>query len=1085
VLQAFLKFLGGEPGLEKHMWLLLGKGFFMGIFLATYQVGSESLFIQRLGEDYLDVAFFVTGFLGILSTVLFVNLQARIKFSTLVVANIFVIFLFVACTRSAFEFLGEDSIYYNYLPFILFVMMGPITAITLLGFWGVFGRMFDNRQAKKIIGGIDTGQLFATIIAFFSIPLITQLPYIDETYDLLFVSGLASFGILFFTIWIIREFHIDKATRAKSNEQKEKVKFTTIFKDPYTRLLSLFLIFSMAASVFMDYTFYSATETMFPIEEELNTFLSFFNGTVILMSFFIQSFINDIIIGRFGLKVSLMTMPIILILFTLGILYSGYVYGYETKNELYILFFVFAASGKAFTASLKDALESPAFKLFFLPFDIKIRFDIQTRIEGVVNEFATLIAGAIQIGLGALVFFKLIHFAYFIIIMAGVVIYLASKLYDEYKVTLKQTLERQKADLKEEGTKNEHNTLNVIKSELKTRNLQRILNALRVLESIDPLQYEYTLLDLLSSKYPKIRQFAYRKLQENQSFTVVKIIKAESETEGDEQTLEIANEVVVELENIAEIELNDEYLRSLVRSTKPQERITGAKKLAGITEDRHLSFIIELLRDINPDVRKAALITAGKVKRPELWPILVENLHSPTYGNAAMSSLINIGEPAFHTIDTSFYKTGQYESTMLRIIQIFGRINIKESSDLLWKKIEFPNKRIVSELLVSLSYHGFQARDFQAARIKIFVENLIGDLAWNIKALKDIPEETELDHMIIQALEEENRVNYDNIFMLMAMIYDAQSVMLVRENIYAQTVDSIMFAVEMLDVFLDEEMKPKVIPVMDDLKVDERLAKLQNFFPPEDFENYEDLLRQIINRDYNRITRYTKLLALERIRKMEEASISNDLIANLFNPDKIIRQTAANVIYTIDKQAYQEHSRRLKQNVKKELDRSILPPVFIDQNEEYYPDMLEIDKVITLKKSPYFNKISGDLIVNIAEVMDEIRVTEGTRLIEKDETGDVPVYLILEGTAQRITGEGEELLEPGMLFGYEYISTNEKFDYQVISNERMHLLVLRKEEILDLMSKHIKIMEAYLRLLNGEIEVQEEKEEEVLDMDIL
>ncbi len=182
MLQAFLKFLGGEPGLEKHMWLLLGKGFFMGIFLATYQVGSESLFIQKLGEDYLDVAFFVTGFLGILSTVIFVNLQARIKFSSLVVANIFVIFFFVAGTRAAFEFLSEDSIYYNYLPFILFVMMGPITAITLLGFWGVFGRMFDNRQAKKIIGGIDTGQLFATIIAFFSIPLITQLPYLSHNY---------------------------------------------------------------------------------------------------------------------------------------------------------------------------------------------------------------------------------------------------------------------------------------------------------------------------------------------------------------------------------------------------------------------------------------------------------------------------------------------------------------------------------------------------------------------------------------------------------------------------------------------------------------------------------------------------------------------------------------------------------------------------------------------------------------------------------------------------------------------------------------------------------------------------------------
>ena len=190
MLKAFLKFLGGEEGEEKQMWLLLGLGFCMGVFIATYQVGSESLFLQTLGEEWLDKAFFTTGVAGIITAGIYVQLQNRINFSTLAISTAFVVLLFIIGTRFAFYYIDyENYVGFPILPFIMFVMMGPVTALTLLSFWGLFGRLFDTRQSKRIIGGIDTGQLMATMIAFFSIPIITRLPFIDNTYDLLFVSG--------------------------------------------------------------------------------------------------------------------------------------------------------------------------------------------------------------------------------------------------------------------------------------------------------------------------------------------------------------------------------------------------------------------------------------------------------------------------------------------------------------------------------------------------------------------------------------------------------------------------------------------------------------------------------------------------------------------------------------------------------------------------------------------------------------------------------------------------------------------------------------------------------------------------------
>ncbi|MEQ9401945.1 MAG: cyclic nucleotide-binding domain-containing protein [Cyclobacteriaceae bacterium] len=1082
MFQAFLKFLGGETGEEKEMTLLLGKGFFMGILIASYSIGGETLFLIEMGDEWLDVGFFSAGAAGIFFTVLFVRLQKKINYSTLVLSTTFLILLFIIGLRVAFEFVSYEGIKGGFyiLPFILFTMIGPVTSIILLGFWGVFGRIFDLRQSKRIIGGIDTGQLMATMIAFFSIPLLKETGLIDDTYDLLFVAGIAALGVFVFTLLLTLNFNIDKATKLKEGESVKKVSYGGLIKDKYLRLLSVFLIFSMGAAKFVDFTFLSATETMYPDEDELTTFLSFFSGTVIIVSFLIQSFLNDLIIGRFGLKVALMTMPLILALFTVGAIIAGHIFEYEVKGQDFILFFVLTAVGKLFIASLKDALENPAFKLFFLPIDIKIRFDIQTRIEGVVNELAILIAGAAQIGLGLLAFFKLIHYSYFILLLAGGIVYLASRLFEEYKKTLKETLERQKEGMKGEGKRNENNTINILKSELREKDPKKIINALKLFEKLEPIEFEYSLLDLLNERKPELRIYAYQKLGDRLCWEALDIIEKDIKTEGNEDVLVVANESLRKLKEAEAFELTDVNIKKLVRSTEAADRIRGARMLVKTTEDRHVAFIVELLRDINPEVRSAAMIAAGKVRRPELWPILIENLHLATYGNVAMSALKSAGESAFHTIDTAFYKTGQYHSTMIRIIQILGRIGGRGATELLWKKIDFPDRKIISQLLLSLSYIGFVGRDFQSARIKIAVESEIGDIAWNMKSSLDIPDEDEIDHLIREAMIEEDRKNYENIFMLLGMIYDPQSVKLAKENIEIGTSESITFAVEMMDIFVEEELKPKLLPVMDELKVPERLLKLQNYYPPEDFESYQDLLLQIINRDYNRINRFTKALAMYRISQLSD-TVTSDLIANLFNPDPLLLQTAAHVIYSIDKSAYHEHTKRLKSVTKKELDKAILPPVFRGEDEDYHQKLLLIERVMFLKEVELLKSVPGELITYLAECFEEIKVKMGVSVVSEGDSGMEPMYVVLEGNVDVYQGDEkiEEISRHGV-FGEKNLIESDKFNFTALTRNECTLLMIRKEELLNLMSKHIELVECWVDILNDEI--NSEKKMEVADV---
>ncbi len=1073
LLKGFFYFLGGEDGEEKTLFLLLAKGFCMGIFIAAYQVGAETLFIYELGEELMDEAFFAAGAAGIITTIIFVWLQKLIRFSVLAIANVFVIFIFVVGLR-----IGHTTIDWPYWSFVQFVMIGPATALIILGFWGTFGRIFNLRQSKRIIGGIDTGQLSATVLAFFSIPIISNFVQSD-TEDLIVAAIVACFGILVFTIWLVQSYNFDSATKAKFGEKKVKsVGFIDLFRDKYLRMMCFFLIFSTIAASFIEFSFYKSTGIMYPVEEELKNFLSFFNGFVMIISFVIQSFFNDIIMGRYGLKVSLMVMPFILAVFTIGAIISGLIYGYTEKNNEYLFFYLFVAMGNCFTLSIKDALESPAFKLFFLPLDIKIRFDIQTRIEGVISQIAVLIGGSIIISLGVVTWIELIHYSYFVIAVTAVIVYFADKLFGEYKKTLTIALEAQKEKLKGRGSKNEHNTINVLKSEIHSEEIDRVIRSLKLMERMEPVMIEDFLVHGLDHPEKDVKIYAYRKLRELELFESYDKIRKIAGKESDEEIIKEAALCLKKFKKAQEFQLTVEKVKKLVRSTDSKDRVFIAHVLRKLKDEQYIPFIVELLRDINPNVRSAAIVTAGSLHRPELWPTLVENLSVSAYSNSADSALVAAGEPVFHTIDTAFYKTNQYLETMVRVVQILGRIGGRRATDLLWKKIEFPDRRIVSKILLALSYNGYHAKDFQAARIKIAIEERVGDVAWNILALQFIPEDHELDFKIREAIEQENKQNYDNIFILLAMIYDTQSIQLIRENLKIATVDSIAFAVEALDITLEEDLKAKIFPIMDEMKDEERLSRLMNFYPPEEFSSYSDLLIQIINRDYNHINRWTKALSIYRLSFVEGTEVGNDLIANLFNPDPVLLQTAAWVIYTVNKNEYRTQTRRINAIVKKDLDKQILPPVFRDEDEEYHQKKYILERALILSELELFKGVSGVTLTDVAECLEEIMLKKDHAVIDKGSNGNELVYILISGKLK--VHDGDEVLkivEPVTIAGEHHIVGSDIFEYSVTTLEDSTLLVIAKDDLYDLMSKNIELVEAFLGVIEDEkerIDVEEE-----------
>ena len=1047
MFKKLLKIIGTQPGEEKMVTLLLSHGFFMGIFIATYQLSAETLFtgVPEFNAR-LDEAFLTQGFLGVITTFLFAYFQNRMKFSNLILIIYVGIFLYLAAILFYFKIYSHI-----YMTYLLFVMMGPLTAIVLLSFWGIFGRLFDLRQSKRIIGGIDTGQLTGTILAFIGVSLLSKFKVINDSLNLIFISAFSVLGAIIFLLEIIKIYDLN-IVKKKSREEVAETKFGKLLKDKYVILLSVFVTVSIIVYKFVDYSFLQVTPMQFPDEQLRLTFLSVFNGGIMILSFLIQTFVNDRIIMNYGLKVSLLVLPTILMVFTFAAIITGSIFGYSIDAESkFIYFFLCISLSKLFATSVRDALENPAFKLFFLSLDLKVRFDIQAKVEGVINQFGNIAAGAILVilGFGYFTYIELIHYSFLLVFILIGMIYVVYRLYNQYRNSLKQKLKNQK-NMIVSITEGNQNVAKMLEFQTMHKDPYKAIFALKVLEIIEPVLFESRLLNVLGHQSDLVREYALRKIEKNKSIQAIDKISDLINDEPSEDIRKLADKVARQMQESDKINLSQFQFFILVKSENPVDREFAARFLRKYNSEDYRHFMAELLSDVDPKVRGSALISASRQGNRSFWPNLIENLSLYPYSGAAFAALVNIGPPVLDVLENAFYKTDQQTNTLVQIVKIYGRIGGEKAIEYLWKKIDYPNKDVGSQVLRSLSACDFQPDAAQVIKLKSFINKYISFIAWNMAAIRELPGGTNWD-LLKDSLQEENEFNHDHLYLLLSLIYEKQSIQLVRENINSGTIDGVTFAIELLDVFVSEDIKNVLVPVLDDISTDEAIRRLQEYFPRENYSP-QQLLLQIINRDYNFINLWTKTCAIYNLGLMDEAGVSDDLIANLFNRDSLIREMAAWAIYQIDPAAYEKHTQRIPDKIKKELDEVIVPHstgvIFIRSTKFH--------RVQFLRRVKIFSHLPAIVLYNIAMKMTEIKILKGGLIYDYENIKDSTLFILVRGNAESaVKGTTAREFDESEIIGDLLRYENNINSVKIIAVTDCILLTIDRETLYDLIpTKH-------------------------------
>ncbi|MEO7991840.1 MAG: hypothetical protein ABI663_19960 [Chryseolinea sp.] len=974
-----LRILDAQPGEGGRVAMLLVMSFFMGVFLATISVASQSLFLQHFKDELaLPKALLYSGVFGVMATALYNFLQNRIPFPVLAVTSLTTI----TCLTAFIEFGGGFFSDPQTIFFLGFTLIIPFTFITYLVFWGAFGRLFNLKQSKRLVGAVDQGAMIASFIAFFSIPAFLALKGVDT--ERLYTISLVSISI-FTLLFVILSFSFLAKARTFAQEKLQYKKLTVkeFFQGRYILFMSLFVIFSTIAVSFVNYSFLKVAPLVYTDPEALTKFISYFELTIVVFGFLFDVFATDRVLEAYGMRVALLVSPVLLGFFTITALILGSIFGYTPEgNSLFIFFFIIIAVTRLFASSLKDALDNPTFKFYLLPIEGSIRIDVQTKIEGLITAFASVVAGGLIILIMNVDFFSLIYITLFTVPLIIMWLMVVNRMHGSYKKTLEETLALNKTKMSRKAEK-EYTIKTVLEKEVNSSAEEKAIYGLKLMEKLEPALFENSVIRLADSNSPGIRAFAEEKIKT-------------LELQGDGKKSDIrslAEKASSESEDSDLLSISPEKLMKLSKSVKQADRILAAKLLRKLISTRTIFILLELLRDVDPKVRFEALFTARKVKRQETWPVLIELLNSPSYSHQAASALKEAGEAVLATLESAFHKSGQSDMVMLRIVQIMGRIGGRYALQLLWKKADFPDKRIVKQILYSLRYIHYRAEGREARHVIDLLESEMSKTIWNLAALDELPETNEFVHLR-DALKEEVTENYDQITLLLSILYDPESIQLVRENIETGDPDNIAFAMELMDLFIDPELKPMLVPLLDDMPIPEKLKHLQVYFPRENY-NPIQVINYILNRDFNQNNRWTKACAVHASAFIPDFRISRGLVAQVFNTDRVLQETAAWVIYNKDQKAYETIGERIPQRDKKFMDSSIEKNQLLDGLDDGF--FLGIEMVMFIKQSPIFKNIHGSLLSDLADKITPLDLDPGESTRFNPDDHNTPIFIIAHG----------------------------------------------------------------------------------------
>ncbi|GAB3936542.1 HEAT repeat domain-containing protein [Larkinella terrae] len=417
------RFLNLQTGEGKTVLLFVVYSLLMGGAVALFFASTTSLFLINFERTQLPIAFIAS---GSLVYVLGLAVQyLRRKASFLRVNGYLLAFMLLSV---AGLLVASASFQNKWVYFALYLWNRVFVFIHGITFWATAGRVFNFGQTKRLLSFISTGDVIASMLSYFSVPLLLTFVSTDDLLDMALV--LLVLCVLLMT-YIYKRFQPQLTTELPEKAAEKPVAETVaMVSKSYESLLSTLALLTVFGLIYVEFMFTIQSKEVFPNKELLAGFLGIFFGICAVIELFVKSFLYNRLLSAYSIRAGIVMLPVaLLVSYSLGAVY-GTVYGTTS------FFFALIALSRFFLSSVRRSISEPAFQVLFQPIPAAERTLIQSRIEGGPKAIGSILPGIILLILTSFSFITLVHLSYLFLAVLIFWTVVSFRIQPEYRATL-------------------------------------------------------------------------------------------------------------------------------------------------------------------------------------------------------------------------------------------------------------------------------------------------------------------------------------------------------------------------------------------------------------------------------------------------------------------------------------------------------------------------------------------------------------------------------------------------------------------------------------------------------------------------
>jgi AAA family ATP:ADP antiporter len=898
-----------DTGNRQMIAALLLQAGCTGLFAGTLELAGNAMFLESHGAEQIPLALMVSGGAGILIAAIYSYFSKQLGVKSFGILNLVAV---VAITTVLL--LGSHFLKKPVFDFLLFVLMGPMLLITLLGFWVTVRGFLSPSKSKQLSGLIEVALVAGMVIAFAGMPILIrrglQVRYV--LYPGMGSLILATGAQLFVLVGMGRN-------RVFSDRRVSSTGPIRLFSHRYTGLISAFMVLGVAVSMVLHFSFLWAASDQYTAGIELVSFLGFFLGAIIMISWIMKRFLFGWVKKRFSLGVTLLMSPVILLLLSMTSVIMGDFYDIGAETSLFTYFFLFVALTRFVGGAWKGSMEEASMNVIYQSLDPREKHNIKSGIEGMLSQIGVFTIGLFLACFVLISFIEIIHVTYLLITLIMAWFFVGLALYRSYRKMLKVSLESDRI----------RDQLDRRLEDLAKVDLKRTPFSLEAIE-FNPYFFHYTpgevLHSLLEHPHTGVRIRAWDHLLGSSpglpQLTISQMLVREHEPVVKERIRQMAKRKLR-----SKLGLQEAFIRErLDRFTDDNREVDPAvgeafhsgvrnevfAALYHVARERdrtYISEVVDLLKEQDLVLRSVAISTAGKLDSRGVTNSLIDCLVHPELYAHAWSALVSQGEVVLEDLEAAFHKHGSGIKIQKRIISVFSAIGGEKAMQHLIDKLDYHHREVFYSVVLGLYENHFHASEIEITNIQAAILKLVQTGAWNLAAKISVRMENPGGYLDIAIDHEIWDVN-EVILMLLAMIYDRRSVNRIRMNLLDKQAEDRGMAIELLDLLLNEPLKTVLMSYFIDILVREKIDKLQSLFRI-DLIPVNLLLRKILNRDGMQMGDFIRVCVLERMGNVDRYFDEQQIIAQGFHPNPKIRETAAQILRKNDPGRYDMVTERL------------------------------------------------------------------------------------------------------------------------------------------------------------------------------